>query len=295
MKAPTDKSNDTIQVIVTRACDLYHCSNCTQLLPFRRDPLHMRLDVFADALASLADWPGIVGVFGGNPCVHPQFPELCRIIAEIIPPHRRGLWTNNIRGHGEIAAKTFGRGRLNLNAHANPEAAAEMDRWFPGRVIATSRSRPSWHSPILIDRRDVGVSDAEWPAIRETCDINLRWSAAIAERDGRAYGYFCEVAAALDGVRGENHGIPVEPGWWRWKMDRFTGQVEQCCDRGCGVPLAGVGHLDRDDTYDVSAAWVPLTVGRRPTAKVQVHETRPPTTEQPTDYQARWTNKPCRT
>lgn len=290
MKAPTDKSNDTIQVIVTRACDLA-CSNCTQLLPFRQDAKHMSLAVFRQAVESLVDWPGIVGVFGGNPCVHPEFPGLCEIIAELIPPQRRGLWTNNLHKHGKIAADTFGRGRLNLNAHADTEAAAEIDRWFPGRLIESSRSRASWHSPILMDRRDLNIGDAEWIDKRELCDINLRWSAAIREHDGQAVGYFCEVAASLDGVRGENHGIPVVPGWWRWKMDRFDNQVKQCCDRGCGVPLKGLGHLDRDDTFDITQAWVPLTLNRPKRVDVKLHETMPATTEIPTDYQSRWSTK----
>ena len=290
MKSPTDKKNDTIQIIVTRACQL-QCSNCTQLLPFRRDAKHMSTAVFREAVTSLVDWPGIVALFGGNPCTHPEFPELCEIITELIPPNRRGLWSNNLGKHGQIAADTFGRGRLNLNAHADEDAAAEIDRWFPGRLIESSRKTASWHSPILMDRRDIGMGDAEWVEAREKCDINLRWSAAIREHDGHAVGYFCEVAASLDGVRGENHGIPVVAGWWRWKMDQFDNQVKRCCDRGCGVPLKGLGHLDRDDTYDITESWVPLTLDRPKRVLTQVHTTMPATTEIPTDYQSRWSSK----
>jgi hypothetical protein len=117
-----------------------------------------------------------------------------------------------------------------------------MDRWLPGRLIPTSRDRASWHSPILLDWRDMGLSEPEWVAKREACDINQHWSAAILERDGAPYAYFCEVAGALDGIRGENHGIPAVPGWWRFKMDRFGDQVKSCCDAGCGVPLKRLGH-----------------------------------------------------
>jgi hypothetical protein len=293
--APHEKyrqgKNDTIQIIVTHACNLA-CSNCTQLLPFRRDARFMSLDCFRTACESLRDWPGIVGVFGGNPCTHPHFPQLCEIISEIIHPAHRGLWTNNLMKHGEIAAKTFRHGRLNLNAHADEGAAREIDRWFPGRLIESSRSRPSWHSPILLDRRDFGVSDDEWTQQRENCDINQRWSAAIAERDSKPYGYFCEVAAALDGIRGENHGIPCEPGWWQRPMAEFDYQVGGCCDRGCGVPLKGLGHLDREDTFDISPAWTDATAKPRGKVLVQLHEAMPEQTEQPTDYQARWTRKP---
>lgn len=114
---------------------------------------------------------------------------------------------------------------------------------------------PAQHGPIMMDRQDYGISDADWIAMREACDINVHWSSAIVQRDGKPYAYFCEVAGALDGIRGENFGIPAVPGWWRWKMDRFESQVRNCCDRGCGVPLRLKGHLDTQDTYDLSPAW----------------------------------------
>ena len=291
MLAPIDKieagGNDTIQIVVTRACSLALCSNCTQLLPFRRDALHMSLECFRAAVESVKDWPGIVAMFGGNPCNHPQFPELCRILAEHVRPERRGLWTNDLRQHGEIAAETFGKGRLNLNAHADPEAAAGFDRWFPGRIIESSRSRASWHSPILLHWHDMGLTLQEWHDARERCDINQRWSGAIVERDGNPFAYFCEVASALDGIRGENHGVPAVPGWWRERMNGYGDQVSACCDRGCGIPLNRLGQLDRDDTYDYSASFAPLVEMRiKGTLKGARHDAMPAATESPTDYQA---------
>lgn len=297
MKAPTDKSNDTIQIVVSRSCDLMWCSNCTQLLPFRKDAVHMSVDVFRQALRSLAGWPGIRGVFGGNPCVHPRFADLMAVLVEEVPDQRqRGLWTNNLLKHGALIRDVFyPHGRFNLNAHANPEAAAEIDRWLPGRLIPTSRDRASWHSSLLLDWRDLDLSEADWVAARETCDINQRWSAAIFERDGAPYAYFCEVAGALDGIRGENHGIPAVPGWWRFKMDRFDDQVKGCCDAGCGVPLKRLGHLDTDATYDYSSSFIPLVAGklRSPHLSGQLHdELTAVRTQSPTDYQRLRSAKP---
>ncbi len=258
MLAPIDKihrgGNDIIQVVITTACDR-NCSNCTELLPFRTDYRFMSLPCFTKAVASLADWPGVVALFGGNPCVHPKFAQFCSILSAVIPAERRGLWTNNVFRHGALAAETFGSGRLNLNAHGDPEAFAEMDRWFPGRVIAGSGTQSSWHASILVDYRDIPLRDDEWLIARERCDINQKWSGSIVERRGEPFGYFCEVAGALDGIRGENHGIPAVPGWWAASMDRFGEQVRQCCDRGCGVPLRLAGHEDRAEVYDISARW----------------------------------------
>lgn len=289
MLAPIDKleagGNDILQIDVTTICD-EACSNCTRLLPYRRDYRHMSLDCFEEALRCSADWPGVIALFGGNPCAHPEFPALCEILERYVPDQRRrGLWSNNLLKHGEAARRTFfPGGRLNLNAHANPKAVESFARWMPGKVIPSSRRRPSWHGPVLIDRRDYDVSDAEWTEAREACDINQHWSGAIVERDGEPYGYFCEIASSLDGVRGENHGVRLYPGWWREGMRAFGEQVRQCCDRGCGVPLRLKGHLDQDEVYDVSPSWAALQA-RKPTAMVVNRELGGERSRELTDYQ----------
>lgn len=302
MWAPTDKRNDIVQICITRVCDLQYCSNCTQLLPMRKDAMHMGVDVFREAVRSLKGWHGVIALFGGNPVVHPHFPEIVKILCEEVPNQRqRGLWSNNLMKHGELIRKAFyPHGRFNLNAHASTKAAEEIDRWLPGKLIESSRSRKSWHSPILLNYKDFGIPDAAWIKSRENCDINRDWSSAIVERldpNGvpRPYAYFCEVAAAIDGVRGTNHGVPAVPGWWRWKMDRFKHQVEQCCDKGCGVPLKRLGHLDRDDTYDYSPTWreiVESAAGSKTPMKIKLHAELPEGTELTTDYQAHRTSKP---
>jgi hypothetical protein len=232
----------------------------------------MSPDVFRLALRSMAGWPGVVAMFGGNPCSSPHFPELCRILREEIPDQsKRGLWSNGFMGHGQVVRDTFyPHATFNLNAHADAEAAADMDHWCPGRVIPSSVATPAWHGPILMDRADLGISEAQWVVLREKCDINQNWSGIIVDREGQPFGYFCEVGAALDGVRGENHGIPAVPGWWRRPMTSFADQVSGCCDRGCGVPFRFRGHLDRDDVYDVTRSWIKFTSPRK--GKVSIHE-----------------------
>lgn len=296
MKAPTEKANDTIQILVTRSCNEFTCSNCTQLLPFRTDTLHMSVDVFRQALRSLKGWPGIRGVFGGNPCSHPKFADLMQVLVEEVPNQKqRGIWTNNLMKHGALVREVlYPHGRFNLNAHCDEKSAAEIDRWLPGRLIPTSRDRPSWHSPILLDWRDMGLSEAEWVAQREACDINQTWSAAILERDGQPYAYFCEVAGALDGIRGTNHGIPAVEGWWRGSIASFGDQVSKCCDAGCGVPLRQLGHLDTDRVYDYSSAFIPLVDGKLKPGKVSgvLHGELATETQRPTDYQGLRSAKP---
>ena len=260
----------------------------------------MSVECFREAVLSLVDWPGVIGVFGGNPCAHPRFEDLCAVLCELVPDQRRrGLWTNNLMGKGGIVRETFyPNGRFNLNAHADEDAAREIDEWLPGRLIETSRNRLSWHSPVLMSYRDLGLTEQAWGALRENCDINQTWSAAIRQGDdGRPYAYFCEVAAALDGVRGVNNGILATPGWWREKMPFFERQVRGCCDGGggpaCGVPLRLLGHLDRSDTYDVTQSWADRVASdRRGQVELAMHDSMPESTDRPTDYQAHRSTKP---
>ena len=281
-----------MQILITRACDVFNCSECTQLLPFRgkhgkgkdRDPVHMSVDVFERAVDSMAGWRGIIALFGGNPAVHPEFPAICEVVRAKIPPRQRGLWTNNLNGHGPIVKETFWpNARLNLNVHHSSEAAAYMREWLPGKQVWGEG--PVEHSSMLRDWRDMGMTESEWIAAREQCDINQKWSGAIMERDGAPYGYFCEVAGSIDGMRGENNGVAAMPGWWRQGMDSFGHQVRNCCDLGCGVPLRAKGSLDTDDTYKVSQSWVPLTVDHAPPkVRVEVVGEIGETVRENTDY-----------
>lgn len=279
MLAPIDKLksgvNDIIQIVVTTACTL-NCSNCTQLLPFRKDYLHMSLECFREAVESVRGWPGVVALFGGNPCSHPQFPELCKILAEVIPEtRRRGLWSNDLLRHGQVAYNTFWPdGRFNLNAHGIPAAAMRIKESLTGKLIMDSDVNQSQHAPILVDYRNLGLSNDEWVQKREACDINQKWSGAIVERDGKPYAYFCEVAAALDGVRSENNGMYAFPNWWGSNMtepvtgdNTFPGQIKNCCDRGCGVPLRLKSRQDKDETYDVSTTWTESGILKGPVTR----------------------------
>lgn len=277
MLAPIDKlrkpnGNNIIQVVLTRKCDLFTCSNCTQLLPFRRDTKEMSLACVEEALRCLQGWPGVIACFGGNPTTHSQFPEICELWERYVPEQRqRGLWTNNLLRHGEQARKTFWpHGTFNLNVHGSEPAALEMERWLPNIPI-WGREGASHHGAILGHYADYGVSEAEWVEKRERCDINQNWSGAIYERDGQPYMYFCEVAGSHDGVRGENNGVRCEPGCATWGMEKFQHQVTACCDRSCVVPLRLKGHGDREEVYKVSPSLVSLTL---PSAETQAHRVR---------------------
>lgn len=291
MLTPYDKvtrgGNDIVQIVLTRTCDVHDCSNCTQLLPFRKDAREMSLECVEAALISLAGWPGVRAMFGGNVCTHSRFPEVAALWRKHVPDQRqRGCWTNNLMKYGEEVRRTFWpHGRFNLNCHGNAAAAAEMRRWLPG-VPVYGEAGGIHHAAMLVDYRDRGLSDEQWVALRERCDINQKWSSAIYQGpDGSPVAYFCEVAGSLDGVRGESHGVPAVPGWWRQPMAHFAHQVGACCDRGCGVPLRERGHADSEATYDISPAWEEACAtrhGRR--VSLKVHRESAGCVHESTDY-----------
>lgn len=247
MKRPGKPRGGVIQIHVTRACNLA-CFNCTQGSNLRGKAPFISLDHFEQACASLEHYFGIVGVFGGNPALHPQFPELCQILANYIPFERRGLWCNNLNGHGAICRKTFNPAVSNLNVHLDAEAFKEMRRdWPEARPFGLQED--SRHSPVHLAMKDV-VEDEEtrWDLISK-CDINIHWSSMICVFRNELRAFFCEIAGA-QAMLHQNEpeypdtGIKVTPDWWKQTMQDFEGQVVKHCHE-CAVPLRGYGELSQ--------------------------------------------------
>lgn len=265
MKSPRDKRpvwrGGVLQIWVTRACDKA-CFGCTQGSNLGGKPGLMKPEQFDLACQSLQGYFGVVGMFGGNPCMHPQFEELCRIMRGRIPLVQRGLWSNNLRGHGATCRSTFNPHHSNLNVHLDREAYREMwDSWPEARHILKGAD-PSWpeargipaerlgdsrHSPVYVALQDVIEDEEErWRLIGE-CDINQFWSAIICVFRGELRGFFCEIAGAQAMLHQHEPdypdlGVKIEPGWWNRGMEAFDAQVRHHC-HACGIPLRGYGSL----------------------------------------------------
>lgn len=248
MRSPSEMH--IICIDITNRCDL-KCSNCTRLLAQQPERWDMTPRNFRMAVRSLADFPGVIAVIGGNPCLHRQFPLLCNILEEEVPDRgRRGLWSNNLMGHEQIIADVFGF--FNLNPHADERGMASMERLRALMPNIHRYSGASRHSPILAAIMDVAeTEEAGWDAISR-CDINRNWSATITQNGGSLRAYFCEVAAAFDLARGQDHGAEVREGWWKRPLVDFTHQIKASCP-GCGIPARLPARLDHEETDDYSA------------------------------------------
>jgi hypothetical protein len=251
MRSPYEM--EIICIDVTNKCDLA-CSNCTRLLENQDTFWDMTPENFRLALRSMEGFPGIVAVIGGNPAMHKNFKELCAIITEEFPDKRqRGLWTNNVFKHTDLAAETFGV--FNLNTHGSDRGVKSL---IALRELGWYHEGYSTHSPLLTAGKDLFDEEEMWDRISK-CDVNQNWSATLIQNKGKLRAYFCEVAASFDLARGTDFGVDPVPGWWRRHVSEFEDQITRFCP-GCGVPAKLKGHMDVEeiDTYTASNADLAL-------------------------------------
>lgn len=267
-----------LQIKVTNACDL-DCQNCSVAVGIARKLkriFRMTPDQFRTSLRSLRGFPGVIGMFGGNPCIHPEFETLCEIFREEIQDqNQRGLWTNRLFGHGDACRKTFGP-YSNLNVHGSQEAWDEIRRdWPEAAPIPSGLESPSWHGPIFGAMTDIGIAESEMWGLVAKCYVNQTWSAEITVVNGELRAYFCEIAATMAELEGDGAlGHGVLPGWWRGEMPEFAQQVRAYCTR-CLVPMnprkiRADGHAHEEFTK----TWAPVlaTINGRPMRQVAARE-----------------------
>jgi organic radical activating enzyme len=250
MKRPAAWRGGIVQIHITRACDKA-CFGCTQGSNLGGKLTMIPLDLFEEAVITLKDYFGVVGIFGGNPAMHPKFEDLCRILQCHIPKARRGLWCNHPKGNGKIMQETFNPAVSNLNVHLDQEAYSEFKRDWP-------ESKPfglhedSRHSPVYVAMQDVIEDETErWDLISK-CDINQQWSSMVGMFRGELRAWFCEIAGAQSILHQWNPaypdtGVSVIPGWWKQSMQAYAAQVRHHC-HGCGVPLRGYGSLAQEES-----------------------------------------------
>lgn len=154
-----------IQIHVTRACDkaCFGCTQGSQLASASSrggNPGMITLDQFETAVKSLVGYFGVVGVFGGNPALHPRFEELCDVLARHIPWEQRGLWCNNPINESKALAmrRTFNPSVSNLNVHLDGNAFELFRRHWPeARPVGSVHD--SRHSPCYVAMKDVLKKD----------------------------------------------------------------------------------------------------------------------------------------
>lgn len=267
MVAPSQRRQNAwrggiIQIHVTRACDRA-CFHCTQGSNLRGKPVMITPNQFEEACQSLKGYWGVIGMFGGNPAIHPQFEKLCEIMSNYFPKEQRGLWCNHPLGKGKIMQKTFNVRVSNLNLHTSREAYQEFITDWPESVHKLIGKKESRHSPVLVamkDQVDLPTPEHDGTRVPNTegnrwnlianCDINQTWSAMVCYVPGRGVrGFFCEIAGMMammhsDNPKWKDLGVPATPGWWKKPMKDFMKQAKTYC-HACGIPLKIKGQLEQ--------------------------------------------------
>lgn len=227
------------QVDITNACGRA-CSNCTRLVG-HAPTFHMSLEQFTEAMEAAKDFPTdsppsrasklkLVGIMGGEPLLHPQFPQLLSVMQEAIPDKgHRGLWTGlnwQRSKHAKLIGEVFDEPLIHNNRHDQ---------------------RESRHSPVLVAMKDVISDPTERAAVIDQCWLQQMWCGTITPKGH----FFCEVAGALDWVFEGPGGLPVEPSCWRRPLAEFREQIDRWCQQ-CGIPLNLEGRKAREQKDDIS-------------------------------------------
>lgn len=244
-KRPGSYRQGVIQIHITRACDKA-CFGCTQGSQLAGKAPMITPEQFEEAVASLDGYFGVVGVFGGNPALHKEFPLLCEILRKHVPFERRGLWCNNPLGHGAVMRQTFDPSVSNLNVHLDQAAYDEFRRDWP-ECRPVGLTKDSRHSPPYTAIKDLVADEGERWALISNCDINKYWSAMVGVFRNQVRAWFCEIAGAQAMLHQAepdypDTGVAANKDWWRQSMSAFATQVRKHC-QDCGVPLRGHGEL----------------------------------------------------
>jgi hypothetical protein len=199
-----------ILIEITNACRL-KCAHCTCGVPHVRAPHFMDLATLQRALESLEGWRKGVGCFGGEPTLHPQFPEVCALFRRYFPREQCAVWT--------CGGPAYERHR------------AEIDRTF-AMVTYNDHEADGHHQPLMIAADEVVADPVERARLIEGCWIQHHWSPMITPRGA----FFCEVAATFDGLFNGPGGFPLDKGWWRRGLADIQEQRARACG-SCSIPL----------------------------------------------------------
>ena len=237
MRSPANMQ--IIQIEITNAC-VHRCSNCTRFCGHHKKNFFMDFKDFTNAVDSLKDYPGTVGIMGGEPTLHPQFAQFVCYLKEQRPDQSPfSIFRHPVRDfnsfHSSRLTHLHGRKRGLWSALGNKyyDNFELIQDTFAYQCINDHRNT-GLHQALLITRKELGIPDKEWNILRDKCWIQNEWSASITPKGA----FFCEVAAALDMLFDGPGGWPVEPGWWKRRPEDFQDQLHWCelCSAALPVP-----------------------------------------------------------
>lgn len=261
MRSP--KEMRTIQIDITNAC-IHQCSNCTRMCGHHKKNFFMDWNTFKAAVDSLKDYEGTIGIMGGEPTLHPEFERFVRYLGDNIGIKKEPTafikpasnFIHRLRNEEiskyEMYETTQGN-RPKIPGAGLWSTITEKYFEFFELIQDTFRFQsindhmfPSFHQPVLVTRKELGITDDEWIVLRDNCWVQNEWSATITPKGA----FFCEIAGALDMLFDGPGGWPIEPGWWKREPDEFGQQLQWC--ELCGLALNTCSRNANDGIDDMS-------------------------------------------
>lgn len=230
---------DTLQISVTNSCVL-ECANCTHLVGHSRRPHMMTLDYFKRVVDSLAGYPKMIGLIGGEPLLCPWIVDGMKYLRSKFPKEQLGLWSVFPEGKKfvamrEVICETFDN--ILLNDHA----------------VSTIM-----HAPMLVAAGEYYETEQELEAAAWNCWVQNHWSPSITAKGG----FFCEVAGELDHLFEGPGGWDIsQPGWWKKTPIDYAAQVREACAK-CGGCLPLERRSSQDNRCDISEGNFGLLKGK---------------------------------
>jgi len=183
------------------------------------------------ALQTLVDYPGHIGLMGGEPTINIGFKKICKLYQKYIPVKaRRELWTAGWKwkAYKKIIHETFYPELIAFNEHYEYQEC--------------------WHQPLQIAIEEVINNKELKQRIINNCWVQQRWSASITPWGA----YFCEVAAARAHLFGEPKGIPIEKDWWKRPLKDYAHQIKALCNKCSACLPMPMKPNDKQQWDDVS-------------------------------------------
>ena len=212
----------------------------------------MDLETVERALDSLRGFPGMVGIMGGEPTIHPDFERIAELAASRFAPAR--LPRARFAPIADFAS--------HRNKHLARIPGVKLGLWSSlgeayyrhyetiqdtfGYQCINTHDNPGQHQGMLIASGELPISEDRRQELIDNCWINRLWSASITPKGA----FFCEVAAALDMLFDGPGGWPIEPDWWKRPPDSWGDQRKWCNLCGAAMPVPSRPAWDAVD--DVS-------------------------------------------
>lgn len=247
MRSP--EQMEIIEIDITNAC-VHACSNCTRFCGHHKKGFFMSFDEFKNAVDSLDNWNGMVGIIGGEPTLHPEFERF----ADYLREHR--VKKNVKEARGPIYDM-----QLHIMANANYNKSnvvllsslsnsyykhfEVINDTFSFQLL-NDHENACEHQSLLMNRNELEIPDNEWIGKRDACWIQNTWSATITPKGA----FFCEVAGALDMLFDGPGGWKVEKDWYKRTPEDFKDQLHWCemCSGCLDVPK----RLSSEEIDDVT-------------------------------------------